>query len=53
MDSTPLRAYAAEEALSGASAEGVAEAANSTDEGTRTATDDAASAEFRRYLARV
>jgi len=53
MGSTPLRASAAEEALSGASAEGAAEAANSTDEGTSAATDDAASAEFRQYLARV
>jgi carbon-monoxide dehydrogenase medium subunit len=53
MGATPIRASAAEQALSGASAEGVAEAAESADEGTSPASDDAASAEFRRHLARV
>ncbi len=53
MGSTPIRATAVEEALSGASADDVAEAANSADEGTSPASDDAASEEFRRHLARV
>ena len=53
MGSTPIRASAAEQALSGASADQIAEAANSADEGTSPASDDAASAEFRRHLARV
>jgi carbon-monoxide dehydrogenase medium subunit len=53
MGSTPIRASAVEEALFGASADGVAEAAESADEGTSPASDDAASAEFRRHLARV
>ena len=53
MGSTPIRAAAAEQALSGASPEGVAEAANMADEGTSPASDDAGSAEFRRHLARV
>jgi carbon-monoxide dehydrogenase medium subunit len=53
MGSTPIRASAVEQALSGASADGVAEAAGSADEGTSPASDDAASAEFRRHLARV
>jgi aerobic carbon-monoxide dehydrogenase medium subunit len=53
MGSTPIRASAVEQALSGASADSVAEAAESADEGTSPASDDAASAEFRRHLARV
>lgn len=53
MGSTPIRATAVEEALSGASPDAVAEASQSADEGTSPATDDAASAEFRRHLARV
>ena len=53
MGSTPIRASAVEQALSGASADSVAEAAGSADEGTSPASDDAASAEFRRHLARV
>jgi aerobic carbon-monoxide dehydrogenase medium subunit len=53
MGSTPIRASATEEALSGASADQVEEAANSADEGTSPGSDDAASAEFRRHLARV
>lgn len=53
MGSTPIRATAVEQALSGATADDVAEAANSADEGTNPASDDAASAEFRRHLARV
>ena len=53
MGSTPLRATAVEEALSGASPDNVAEAAESADEGTSPASDDAGSADFRRHLARV
>ena len=53
MGSTPIRATATEQALSGASPDQIAEAANSADEGTSPGTDDAASAEFRRHLARV
>jgi carbon-monoxide dehydrogenase medium subunit len=53
MGSTPLRASAAEQALTGASSDQIAEAANSADEDTSPASDDAASAEFRRHLARV
>src|SRR5215217_7504383 len=53
MGSTPIRASSTEEALSEASADGVAQAAESADEGTSPASDDAASAEFRRHLARV
>ena len=53
MGSTPVRARAVEEALSGASADAVAEAANAADEGTEPASDGAASADFRRHLARV
>ena len=53
MGATPLRASAVEQALSGASADAVAEASESADEGTSPASDDAASAEFRRHLARV
>ena len=53
MGSTPIRATAAEGALSGASADSVAEATSSADEGTSPASDIAASAEYRRHLARV
>lgn len=53
MGSTPIRARAVEEALSGASPDGVAEAANAADEGTEPTSDGAASADFRRHLARV
>jgi len=53
MGSTPIRASAVEQALSGASAGDVAEASQSADEGTSPSSDDAASAEFRRHLARV
>ena len=53
MGSTPVRAGAVEEALAGASPDGVAEATDAADEGTEPASDDAASAEFRRHLARV
>jgi len=53
MGSTPIRATAVEEALSGASPEAVAEAAEAADEGTEPASDGAATAEFRRHLARV
>jgi aerobic carbon-monoxide dehydrogenase medium subunit len=53
MGSTPLRARAVEDALSGASSDDVAEAANAADEATEPASDGAASAEFRRHLARV
>ena len=53
MGSTPIRASAVEEALSGASPDGVAEAAEAADEGTEPASDGAAAADFRRHLARV
>ena len=53
MGSTPIRATAVEQALSGASAGDVAEASQSADEGTSPASDGAATAEFRRHLARV
>ena len=53
MGSTPLRATAAESALSGADPSSVAEATGSADEGTSPTSDIAASAEYRRHLARV
>jgi aerobic carbon-monoxide dehydrogenase medium subunit len=53
MGSTPLRATAAENALSGADRSSVAEATNSADEGTSPSSDIAASDEYRRHLARV
>jgi carbon-monoxide dehydrogenase medium subunit len=53
MGSTPVRATAAEGALSGADASSVAEATSSADEGTNPASDIAASSEYRRHLARV
>jgi carbon-monoxide dehydrogenase medium subunit len=53
MGSTPIRASAVEEALSGASPDAVAEAAEAADEGTEPASDGAATADFRRHLARV
>ncbi len=53
MGSTPVRATAAESALSGADPSSVAEATNSADEGTSPSSDIAASAEYRRHLARV
>ena len=53
MGSTPLRATAAESALSGADLSSVAEATSSADEGTSPSSDIAASAEYRRHLARV
>ena len=53
MGSTPIRATAAESALSGASPDSVAEATSSADEGTSPSSDIAASAEYRRHLARV
>jgi carbon-monoxide dehydrogenase medium subunit len=53
MGSTPLRATAAENALSGADSSQVAEATNSADEGTSPSSDIAASDEYRRHLARV
>jgi carbon-monoxide dehydrogenase medium subunit len=53
MGSTPVRATAAENALSGASTDSVAEATRSADEGTSPSSDIAASAEYRRHLARV
>ena len=53
MGATPIRATSVEQALSGASPDAVAEAAQSADEGTNPASDAAASAEFRRHLARV
>lgn len=53
MGSTPLRATAAESALAGADPSSVAEATGSADEGTSPSSDIAASAEYRRHLARV
>jgi aerobic carbon-monoxide dehydrogenase medium subunit len=53
MGSTPLRATAAEGALSGSDASSVAEATSNADEGTSPTSDIAASAEYRRHLARV
>jgi aerobic carbon-monoxide dehydrogenase medium subunit len=53
MGSTPLRATATEGALSSAGTSSVAEAASSAAEGTSPASDIAASAEYRRHLARV
>ena len=53
MGSTPLRATAAEDALSGADPSSVAEATSSADEGTSPSSDIAASDEYRRHLARV
>ena len=53
MGATPIRASAVEQALAGASPDAVAGAAESADEGTGPSSDDAASAEFRRHLARV
>ncbi|MFH8463182.1 FAD binding domain-containing protein [Streptomyces sp. NPDC017991] len=53
MGSTPLRAFATEEALAGVGPDGVARAAQSAAEGTRPASDPAASAEYRSQLARV
>jgi carbon-monoxide dehydrogenase medium subunit len=53
MGSTPLRASAAESALSGADVGSVAEATRSADEGTEPSSDIAASSEYRRHLARV
>jgi carbon-monoxide dehydrogenase medium subunit len=53
MGSTPVRATAAERALSGADPSSVAEATGSADEGTSPSSDIAASAEYRRHLARV
>ena len=53
MGSTPLRATAAESALSGTDASSVGEATSNADEGTSPSSDIAASAEYRRHLARV
>lgn len=53
MGSTPLRAPAAENALSGADSTSIAEATSSADEGTSPSSDIAASEEYRRHLARV
>ena len=53
MGSTPLRATAAENALSGADPSSVAEATSSADEGTSPSSDIAASDEYRRHLARI
>ncbi|HEX2739991.1 MAG TPA: xanthine dehydrogenase family protein subunit M [Rubrobacter sp.] len=53
MGSTPVRATAAENALAGADPASVAEATGSADEGTSPSSDIAASAEYRRHLARV
>ena len=54
MGATPLRAFAAEEALAGASdADAVARAAQEAADGTRPSQDTSASPEYRAHLARV
>ena len=53
MGTTPLRARGVEEALVGRGADGIDAAAQRADEGTSPASDIAASAEYRRHLARV
>ncbi len=53
MGLTPLRAKAVEAALSGSSADSVAEAAQKADEGSSPPSDTNASADYRRELARV
>ncbi len=53
MGHTPLRASAAEAALSGAPRDAVARAVQNADEGTDPPSDTWASADFRRHLARV
>jgi carbon-monoxide dehydrogenase medium subunit len=53
MGATPLRAAAVEQALRGATPGAVAEAAELAAEGTEPQDDTAASAEYRRHLARV
>ncbi|WP_273844838.1 FAD binding domain-containing protein [Rubrobacter calidifluminis] len=53
MGATPLRARAVEEALAGADTRSLEEACRVADEGTSPSSDVAASAEFRRHLARV
>ena len=51
MGATPLRATAAEEALAGGAS--IEDAAALAAEGTEPSSDHAASADFRRHLARV
>jgi carbon-monoxide dehydrogenase medium subunit len=53
MASVPVRASATEQALSGASVDSIAEAAESAADGTSPSSDIAASSEFRQHLARV
>lgn len=53
MGQTPLRAAAVEQALAGASAESVAEAAGLASEGTSPPSDTNATADYRRHLAQV
>jgi aerobic carbon-monoxide dehydrogenase medium subunit len=53
MGQTPLRASAAEAALSGASRDALGQAAEKADEGTDPPADTWASSDFRRHLARV
>jgi aerobic carbon-monoxide dehydrogenase medium subunit len=53
MGATPVRASAVEQRLAGASADGVAAAAEAAAEGTSPVSDVSASAEFRQELARV
>jgi carbon-monoxide dehydrogenase medium subunit len=53
MGATPLRATAVEQALRGAAPDAIGEAAGLAAEGTDPSTDTAASAEYRRHLARV
>jgi aerobic carbon-monoxide dehydrogenase medium subunit len=53
MGTTPLRARGVEEAITGRTEDGIDAAAQRADEGTSPASDIAASAEYRRHLARV
>jgi carbon-monoxide dehydrogenase medium subunit len=53
MGQTAVRASAAEQALAGASQDGIAAAAEKADEGTDPPADTWASSDFRRHLARV
>jgi aerobic carbon-monoxide dehydrogenase medium subunit len=53
MGETPLRATATEAALGGGGSEGIAAAAERAAEGTNPVSDLAASADYRRHLARV
>jgi carbon-monoxide dehydrogenase medium subunit len=53
MGTTPLRARGVEEAITGRAEDGIDVASQRADEATAPASDIAASAEYRRHLARV